>query len=190
MRYLAATARPILEDLAGTVSFYALYLATGSAATAAAVALLIGVAQILLHVLRGRPVPTLLAIGVALTVVLGVLTLYARDATFLLLKPSIIYAIVGLTMLPRGWVRRYVPPIALDLLPGRTFARVGWAWAGLMFGTAGRNLLLVASMAPARAAAVFVLFAIASKLALFAGQYVALHGAGKRTYLTRPRSED
>lgn len=71
------------------------------------------------------PSPMRYLLGVALTVVLSALSLVARDPRLLLLKPSIAYAVVGCAMLPRGWMTRYVPAIEVDLLPVRTFDRIG-----------------------------------------------------------------
>jgi intracellular septation protein len=185
VRYLLASARPILEDLAGTLAFYLLYLVTGSAQLAAAIGLAIGILQIAAHALRRRPVPTLLLMGVALTAVLGTMTFFTRDARFMLLKPSIVYACIGVTMLARGWVTRYVPDIARELLPQSTFDRVGWGWAALILGTALLNLALVATLSPHRAALWFAIWAAASKLALFAGQYTVLRLRAGRAYRSR-----
>ncbi|MEP9359132.1 septation protein IspZ [Sphingomonas sp. KR3-1] len=185
MRYFLASARPILEDLAGTLAFYFLYLATGSAQLAAAIGLAIGVLQVAVHVLRRQPVPVLLLMGVALTAALGTMTFFTHDARFMLLKPSIIYAAIGTTMLPRGWVTRYVPEIARELLPQSTFDRVGWGWAALTLGTALLNIVLVATLAPKRAALCFAIWAIASKLALFGGQYTVLRLRAGRAYRSR-----
>lgn len=179
MRYLLPTARPIAEDLAGTLAFYLLFLLTGSARLAAAVGLTVGIAQIGRHLYKREPVPVLLAIGVALTAVLGGLTLVTADARFLLVKPSIIYLAIGLPMLPRGWVHRYVPPLALELLPARTFDRVGWAWAALLLGSAVLNLVLVATLPAATAAAAFAIWGVASKLTLFTVQYTLLRARAR-----------
>jgi intracellular septation protein len=139
MRYLVHTARPIFEDLIGTLVFYLIFVLTGSVIWAATIGLTIGVAQAVRHKLKREAVPGLLVIGIALTVSLGGLSLLTHSARFLLLKPSIIYCCIGATMLPRGWVKRYVPTIALDLLPTAIWDGVGWAWAWLMIGTAAAN---------------------------------------------------
>lgn len=174
LRYLLLTARPIAEDLLGTFAFYLLYLLTGSPRLAAGVGLALGLAQLGWHLVRRRRPPTLLLIGVALTLLLGGLTLATADPRFLLLKPSIVYAMVGSAMLPRGWVLRYVPAVSHDLLPRATFDRVGWAWAALLFATALANLLLVATLPPRLAAGLLAIGATASKLMLFGIQYAVL----------------
>ncbi|MES2097517.1 MAG: septation protein IspZ [Pseudomonadota bacterium] len=185
MRYLLASIRPLLEDLAGTLVFYALYLIIGVAWIAAAIGLGVGLIQIALHLRRRERVPAILLTGVALTAILGLLSVVLRDPRFVLLKPSIVYLCVAATMLPRGWVTRYVPNIALDLLPARTFDRVGWAWAGLMFATAALNVALLAALPPREAVAWFVIVAATSKFALFGAQYATLRVRAGRAYRTR-----
>ena len=174
MRYLIHTARPVFQDMLGTLAFYLLFVLTHSVVLAAAVGLAIGIGQAVLHKLRGQIVPGLLTIGITLTIVLGTVSLLTDNAGFLLLKPTIIYSCLGISMLPRGWVARYVPDLALDLLPGETWDRVGWAWAWLMFGTAAANLLLVIFLSPHQAAMVLLVVASVSKLALFIAQYAIL----------------
>ncbi len=185
MRYLLASIRPLLEDLAGTLVFYVLYLIIGVAWIAAAIGLALGLVQIAVHLHRRERVPAILLMGVALTALLGLVTVLLQDARFVLLKPSIIYLCVAATMLPRGWVTRYVPDIALDLLPARTFDRVGWAWAALMFATAALNVALLATLPPREAAAWFVILAATSKFALFGAQYATLRMRAGRVYAER-----
>lgn len=185
MRYLVRTARPIFEDLIGTLAFYLLFVLTGSVIFAATVGLAIGVTQAILHKLKHDTIPGLLVIGVALTVSLGALSLLTQSASFLLIKPSIIYCCIGATMLPRGWVKRYVPAIALDLLPTASWDRVGWAWALLMFGTAAANVLLVAALPPRQAATMLLVLASVSKLALFCAQYSVLRARAGAAYAAR-----
>lgn len=185
MRYLMPTARPIFEDLLGTLVFYLIFVLTGSVGLAAAIGLAIGVGQAVLHKLKHEDVPGLLVIGIALTISLGGLSLLTHSARFLLLKPSIIYCCIGATMLPRGWVTRYVPAIALDLLPANNWDRVGWAWAWLMFGTAAANVVFLAALPPQQAATLLLVLATCSKLALFAAQYGVLRARARSAILAR-----
>ena len=185
MRFLIPTLRPLIEDLAGTLVFYVLYLLTGSATWGVTIGVAVGVGQIARHRWRGEPLPALLLIGVAMTVVLGGVSAMTRDVRFLLVKPSIVYGCIGVAMLRGGWVTRYVPPLALELLPQATFDCVGWGWAALMLATAATNLALVASLRPRDAALMLVIAATASKAVLFAVQYAVLRRRGGRAYATR-----
>lgn len=185
MRYLVHTARPLFEDLIGTLVFYLIFVLTGAVIWAAAIGLTVGVAQAVRHKLKHEAVPGLLVIGIALTISLGGVSLLTHSARFLLLKPSIIYCCIGATMLPRGWVKRYVPAIALDLLPTGIWDHVGWAWAWLMFGTAAANVLLVATLPPHRAATLLLVLASGSKLALFSVQYGVLRARAGAAFSAR-----
>lgn len=185
MRTFLTTARPIGEDLAGTAAFYLLFLVTGSAVLGAAVGLAIGLLQLGWHWWRRIKVPALLAMGVALTISMGGLTIWTHDPRFLLVKPSIVLAAIGATMLPRGWVTRYVPEIARDLLGQLAIDRIGWSWAGLMLFSAALNLVLLATLTAHAAAAIFSAWAIGSKVALFLWQYTTLRARAVRAYRAR-----
>lgn len=182
MRYLLLTIRPILADLAGTFTFYLVFLATGSPRIGAAVGLALGVAQLAWHRAHRRSPPALLLVAVMMTIVLGGVTIATDDARFLLIKPAIVYTAVGATMLRRGWVVRYLPTIAHDLLPRLTIDRVGWSWAALLFATALANLALVALLPPRAAAGIFFVGALASKLLLFAVQFRVLRARAGRAH--------
>jgi intracellular septation protein A len=167
-------ARPIVLDLAGTLAFYLIFLATGSARIAAAIGLALGLAQLVVVKLRRQKPPALMLMGVALTVVLGGLTFFTADARFLLIKPSLIYGAVGLVMLQKGWLGRYFPVIVTETLSPAMIRRAGQHWAALMFATALLNLALVAALSPRAAAAVLTVWAAISKIALFVAQYLLI----------------
>jgi hypothetical protein len=84
-------------------------------------------------------------------------------------KPSIIYAAIAVVMLKRGWMLRYLPPVARghggDLMIGW-----GYAWSGLMALTAVLNLV-VAVRFTREWPTFMAVWPLASKLALFAVQY-------------------
>ncbi|WP_374471738.1 septation protein IspZ [Phenylobacterium sp.] len=189
MRYFTATARPIVTDLASTLVFYGVYLATGSARLGAALGLVIALAQLSVFLFRRLRPPGLLIVSIGLTLALGSLTFLTVDARFLLIKPALISLVLGVTMLPRGWVTSYVPPLARELLSDRTFDHVGWGWAALMFTSAAVNVAAVALLPPDRAAVFFTLWAVASKCALFIGQYAVLRLRAGRLYRERSAAE-
>src|SRR5260221_54354 len=75
----------------------------------------------------------------------GTATLFTNDATFMMLKPSVISVVLGVVMLRRGWMNRYMPPIAVATMAdiGTIF---GFVWAGLMFLTAALNVGLALTL--------------------------------------------
>jgi intracellular septation protein len=96
-----------------------------------------------------------------------------------MLKPTVIYVVVGVVMLKRGWMNRYLPPIALATVPdlGILF---GYVWAGLMFFSAALNIALALSLDVATWAAVKSVWAIGSKVGLFLIQYAVMKTTGVR----------
>jgi hypothetical protein len=95
-----------------------------------------------------------------------------------MLKPSAIYCIVGLVMLKRGWMNRYLPPRAAPVADVAT--TFGYVWAGLMFASAGLNIALALSLDPKPWAAVMSAWGVLSKIALFLIQYGTMLTIGRR----------
>jgi hypothetical protein len=89
-----------------------------------------------------------------------------------MIKPSLIYLAVGVVMLKRGWMVRYMPPIANGHAEPLMVAW-GYVWAGLMFVSAAANLV-VAWKLPALWPAYLAVVPMASKLGLFAVQFVSV----------------
>ena len=119
--------------------------------------------------------------------VFGGASLITHDPHFIMFKPTLIYAAVGVVMLRwPGWIVRYQPPVALRW--GRDVAmRFGYVWAGLMFGTGALNLALVVHGDSKLWVWFLGVFPIASKLALFAAQYaltrlIVVAACGRRAF--------
>jgi intracellular septation protein len=112
-------------------------------------------------------------------VVSGAATMLTNDARFVMLKPTVIYCIVGAYMLRPGWMNRYLPPIAVAVVPDLAYI-FGFVWAGLMFGSAALNIALALTLDPVTWATTMSIWGIASKLALFLIQYATMRTIGVR----------
>ena len=90
----------------------------------------------------------------------------------MLAKPAIGHVAIGLIMLKRGWMLRYMPDIVTQTIPEYvTFA--GYAWAALCFVLAA-GTVAVASTGDMKLWALYVsVVLIGAKLVAFAIQYVA-----------------
>lgn len=178
MKNLLSAARVLALDLASTILFGALLVATGDLLLAVGAGMVLGVAQIGWQYARKRPVGSLQLVSVALILVSGAATFFTKDPTFVMLKPSIIYCIVGAVMLKRGWMNRYLPDNAA---PVRDVATTfGYVWAGLMFATAALNLVLAPSLDPATWAIFWLVWGVFSKVGLFLIQYTRMMAVGRR----------
>jgi intracellular septation protein A len=162
----------LAADLLSTLMFVGLYATTHSVYVATGLAIAAGVVQIAWLNFRRSPIDAMQWMSLGLVVVFGGASLYAHDPRFIMLKPTLIYAVIGGVMLKRGWMARYQPPLALRWSRDVSVA-FGYVWAGLMFATGALNLVLVAHGDPKAWAWFIGVFPIASKLGLFAVQYVA-----------------
>jgi intracellular septation protein len=161
----------LAADLFSTLMFVGLYAVTHSVYIATGLAIAAGFVQIAWLNFRRQPIDVMQWMSLGLVVVFGGASLLAHDPRFIMLKPTLIYAVVGGVMLKPGWMTRYQPPAALpwsrDVANG-----FGYVWAGLMFLTGAANLALVVHGDPKLWAWFIGVVPIASKLMLFAVQYL------------------
>jgi intracellular septation protein len=158
-------------DLASSLIFAGLYAVTHNVYLATGVALAIGVGQIGWGIARRSPIDAMQWMSIGLVVVLGVASLLTHDPRFVMVKPTLIYIVVGSAMLQRGWMTRYMPLEVVTWAPKAPEA-FGYIWAGLMFATAAMNLALAAHGNTALWTAWLAVFPLASKLGLFGVQYL------------------
>lgn len=181
MNPLFHAARPILFDLAATLVFYGVLAVSGEVVVAVAVGVGLGLAQVVATKMRGRRVSALQWMSLALVIIMGGATLFTHDARFILVKPTLVYAAVGAAMLQRGWMARYMPPVAQGRIPERYVTTAGYVWAGLMFASGLLNLGLALTLDAASVARAMAIWSPASKIALFAGQYLLFRSVAIRS---------
>jgi intracellular septation protein len=179
MQSLLQSARLLVSDLASTLLFLAVLLITKDLILAVALGVALGVVQIGWLMARRKPIDTMQWLSIGLVVVSGVATLLTSDARFVMLKPTIIYCIVGTYMLRPGWMNRYLPPIAVAVVPDIAYF-FGFAWSGLMFASAALNIVLALTLEPVTWSAAMSIWGIASKIALFVIQYATMRMIGAR----------
>lgn len=173
--------RPLAVDLAATLIFYGVLALTGDVRIATGVAMALGVAQVVAMKLRGRPIALLQWTSLALVVVMGGATLLTHDPRFVLIKATVVYAAIGASMLQPGWMYRYVPPVATEHLPRGLVVGFGFVWAALLFATGALNLYLALTAGPKVVAQVMTIWAPASKIGLFAIQYLSFRAIARRS---------
>ena len=185
MRNLFAAAKLLLLDLASTLVFLVLYLLTKNIPLAVVLGVALGVGQIGWELVRRKSIDTMQWLSLFLVIAAGTATLITNDPRFVMLKPSLIYLIVGVVMLKPGWMNRYLPPIAKELVPDIAFI-FGFVWAGLMFFSAALNLLVAMTFSVATWASFMSAYGIVSKLGLFLLQYGTMRYIGVRRRRTMP----
>lgn len=164
------------SDFFSTIVFVVLYFSTGNVALATIVAVLGAVGQFIYAKVKGQRLDVMAYASVALVVVLGGATLLTNDPRFVLIKPSIGHIAVGLLMLRRDWMLRYVPPIVGDTIPD--YVRIaGYGWAALML-LLGAGVIAAALTGDIKLWTFYVMvIAPAFKVAAFAVQYLVFRFA-------------
>ena len=179
MANLMHSARLLVSDLASTFLFLIVLLITKDLMLAVGLGVGLGIAQIAWMKARGQRIDTMQWLSIGLVVVSGIATMLTSDARFVMLKPTVIYCIVGAYMLKPGWMTRYLPPIAVHLVPDLAWT-FGFVWAGLMFLSAALNIALALTLDPVSWSAMMSIWGIASKVALFLAQYGLMRFVGVR----------
>ncbi len=179
MKDLAIAGRAILLDLASTLFFLALYALTRNVVLAVALGMGLAGGQIAWRLMRRQPVDALQWISLLIIAAGGGATLFTRNPVFVMLKPTAIYLLVAAAMLKKGWMTRYMPERALRSMPDLIVIS-GYAWAGLMVFSAALNLVLALTCSVIVWGTVMGTWGIASKAALFFGQYAVMKTIGKR----------
>ncbi|HMH66054.1 MAG TPA: septation protein IspZ, partial [Rhizomicrobium sp.] len=187
MKELLHSARALLHDMASTLLFFALYALTGNIIVSVAAGIVLSLAQIGWQLAHGKPVEALQWISLVAVMASGATTLATKNALFVTLEPSLIYVLVGLAMLKRGWMLRYLPAIAIETVPDLVIG-FGYVWAGLMFFSAVLNLGLALALSVMSWGAVMSAWATGSKIALFFIQYATMKTIGRRRYRAKQGS--
>lgn len=160
------------QDFFSTILFLVLYLITGDVLLATGVAIAGAIAQFIRARIRGDKLDVMTYASLGLVVVLGGATLLTNDPRFVLAKPSIGHFAIGIVMLRKGWMLRYMPPKVTETIPEYVTV-AGYAWAALMFAL-GAGTIGVALSGDMKLWTFYVtVVLIGAKVAAFAIQYLA-----------------
>ena len=179
MKNLLQAGKFLLLDMASTLFFLALYLWTESIVLSVALGMALGLLQVGWQLVRSKPIDTMQWMSLFLVVTAGTATLLTHDPRFVMIKPTLIYIVVGVVMLRPGWMNRYLPAIAIEIVPEIGFV-FGYVWSALMFASAALNIYVALHYSVVTWAAFMSAWGIASKLGLFLIQYSIMRAIGVR----------
>ncbi|WLB55410.1 inner membrane-spanning protein YciB [Bradyrhizobium sp. 521_C7_N1_3] len=189
MKNLFEAGKLLLLDMAATLFFLVLYLLTHNVTLSVMLGMVLGIAQIGWQFARRKPIDTMQWMSLFLVLGAGTVTLITEDPRFVMIKPSVIYIVVGIVMLKRGWMNRYLPPIAIELVPDIAII-VGYAWSGLMFFSAALNVVVALNFDVATWSAAMSIYGIVSKAVMFLIGYAVMRSIGRRRRLAGDRPRD
>jgi len=179
MKHLLQAGKLLLLDMASTFFFLTLFLLTKNIPLSVIFGMALGAAQIGWQFARKKPIDTMQWMSLFLVLGSGVATLATSDPRFVMVKPSVIYTIVGIVMLKPGWMNRYLPPAANEIVPDVAFF-FGFIWSGLMFFSAALNVIVALNFSIVTWASVMSIYAILSKAALFMIAFATMRYIGLR----------
>jgi intracellular septation protein A len=179
MKSLLVSAKFLALDLASTLVLLAVLQVTHSIPLAAGLGISIALGQVGFDLLRRKPVHPLLWLSLVVVVASGAATLITQDARFIMIKPSVISVVFGVIMLKRGWMDRYLPPIALETVPDIAVI-FGYIWAGSQFLAAGVNIVVALKFDAVTWASVMSIYHMATLVGLFLVQYATMRFIGGR----------
>ena len=127
MKNLLVAGKLLLLDLASTFFFLIVYSVTKNIVLSVVLGMALGVAQIGWELARKKPIDTMQWLSLFLVMGFGTATLISNNPRFVMVKPSLIYLVVGVVMLEPGWMNRYLPPLS-------------WKWGDRKNSSADANL--------------------------------------------------
>jgi len=110
---------------------------------ATAVAIAASFAQVGWLALRKKRIEPMLWASLAIIVVFGGLTLYLRDKTFILWKPTVLYWLFGVVLAGSAFLGRNLIRALLSeqmQLPDPVWRRLNWSWVGFFAFMGAANL--------------------------------------------------
>ena len=181
MKGLWFAGRELALDFASTLFFLVLFELTSNLALSVGIAIAVAVGQFGWNIARGKKIDRLQWVSLAVVIGSGTATLITGDTLYVKLKPTVIYLVVAWAMLERGWMTRFMPPRAIELMPD-VIIGFGHVWAALMVFSALLNAGLALYAGVALWGSVMSLWALFSKITLFFLQYGIMRFIGHRRY--------
>ena len=172
--------RLLAIDFLSALVFLAVYAISGSLYSASGVAVAAGVGQVVWAKLRHRPVEPMQWMSLGLVVVLGGATMLLQTPRLLMMKPSVAHFAIAAVMLRRGWMGRYLPPIARQHLPDSVVIAAGYGWAALLAAIGVTNIVIALNYDIATWAWFVGVGAFGAKAAALALQYLVFRAIVRR----------
>jgi intracellular septation protein len=163
--------RQLLSDFLSAILFLAVYGLSGNLFAAVAIAVAVGLAQLIHIWATRRRVEPMQWTSLGLVVILGAATMLTQSPRFMMIKPTIVHLAVAAVMLRRGRMIRYLPEIVASTVSESTIVAAGYAWAAVLAALALANLIVALNYDFATWAWFVSVGLVGAKLTAFALQY-------------------
>jgi intracellular septation protein A len=182
---LLRTFRPIVSDFLSTIFFIVAYEITNDIILATLVGIGVGVVQFLWFRIRKHDIALMQWASLFLVLALGTATLLTKDPRFVMIKPSIAGAAIGIVMLKNGWQLRYMPQIVQENASPLFLVVWGYLWSALYFVLAAANLYVALKLGTKDWVAFNATVSWMAPIVLFLIQYAMIRQVVRRNIMAR-----
>jgi intracellular septation protein len=131
--------RNLIFDLLSGLLFMVVLLATKNIYAALIVSLIVAITQIIWSAAKKQEISTIQWASFGLVILAGAASLGTHDARFIKIKPAVLELCVGVAMLRRNWIERYVSASTIKHLPASAVVGMGYIYAFAMLALAAAN---------------------------------------------------
>ena len=182
MRDLFEAGRLLLLDMGSTILFLMVFLLTKNLPLSVALGMALGFAQIGWQWTQKQPIDAMQWMSLVAVMGSGAAALISHDPRFVMVKPSLIYIVVGTVMLRPGWMSRYLPPATKEKVSDIAVI-FGFVWAALMFVSAALNLFVALKFSVVAWSAFMTIYGIISKAGIVLIQHATMRHISDRRAL-------
>ncbi len=130
------------SDFLSTIVFLVAYFLTRNLYVAVPLSMAVGIIQLAVLKRQGRQIDVMPWLSLTFVLALGGAALITQDSRFIMAKPSIIHFAIGIVMLRRGWMGRYMASIVTENVAAPVLVASGYAWAAFMIAIGLLNLFV------------------------------------------------
>ena len=134
--------RTLMSDLGAGLLFFAVLFATNDIYKATAAGVALGLVLVGWSWRKAHRIEPLQWLGLVLVLVMGGATILFHDPRFVMFKPTVLQACVGVAMLKPGWMFRYLSSAASARMPRRRVVATGYVYSTVMLGMAVLNAII------------------------------------------------
>jgi intracellular septation protein len=134
--------KKLIFDVLSGLLFMVVVLATKNIYWAFAISLTTAVGQLVWNTARRQEISAIQWASVVLIVIAGATSLFTGNTRYIMLKPALVELGVGIVMLRRNWVKRYLSEKTIEHLPDAAIAGAGYTYSFVMLSLGGVNTYL------------------------------------------------
>jgi intracellular septation protein len=131
--------KKLMFDVLSGLLFMVVLLATKNIYAALVVSLATAAFQLVWNKLHAQEVSTMQWVSLALIISTGIASIGTHNARFIMIKPALLELCMGIAMLRREWIKKYLSPSTIKHLPPSMIVSAGYTYAVAMFALAIAN---------------------------------------------------